>query len=85
MEMKNSLFFEEHKEYEENEEKKIRTFRMEIPYGAPLSEVYECAGKFLDKSVNLINEHAQNNKPKDPDEAPIEECSEDEKSPDEKE
>lgn len=54
MEIKNSLSLEIVKE--------DNVYRMEMPAGAPLGEAYMVAGEFMDKFVELINEHAAKRK-----------------------
>jgi hypothetical protein len=51
METKNTIVLEIQKEG--------RIYRMEMPTNAPLGEAYTVAGSFLDKLVDLINEHAK--------------------------
>jgi len=58
MEAKNVIAFEF--------EKEGRTYRFELPGGAPLGEAYEAASSFLEKMVELINEHAKKSAPKEP-------------------
>ena len=60
-------------------EKEDRTYRLQMPAGAPLGEAYEAAASFLAEMVRLINEHAQSAMPKDAKESedkplPIEEA-----------
>jgi len=69
METKNIISFEF--------EKEDRLYRLEMPHGAPLGEAYEAAGAFYSKMVELINEHAEKNKPQDPEEVEVVEASED--------
>jgi hypothetical protein len=36
-----------------------RVYRLEVPAGAPLGEVYQVSGEFLDKFIEMINENAK--------------------------
>lgn len=54
MEIKNSLSLEV--------VKGDKVYRMEMPAGAPLGEAYTVAGEFMDKFIELINEHAAKRK-----------------------
>lgn len=46
-------------------EKGDRTFRFEMPVGAPLGECYDAAFEMLREIVNLSDKAVQNAKPKD--------------------
>ncbi len=50
-------------------EKEDRMYRLEMPNAAPLGEAYEAASTFLAEVVRLINEHAENSRSKEGDEA----------------
>jgi len=60
MEAKNVIAFEYKKE--------DRVYCLTLPHGAPLGEAYEAVSSFLAEMVRMINEHAENSMPKDPDE-----------------
>lgn len=51
MEVKQSVKFE----HEINDQK----FIFEVPIGAPLGDVYNAAGAFIDKVIAMINEHKE--------------------------
>ena len=42
-----------------------RTYKMEMPVGAPLGEAYGAASQFMDKIIELINDHAAKQKAKE--------------------
>ncbi len=44
-------------------EKEGRTYRLQMPHGAPLGEAYEVVSCFQAEMVRLINEHAEKSKP----------------------
>lgn len=50
MELKNVVQFEV--------EKETRKYRLHIPEGAPLGEVYTVVAELLDRVLSIINEHA---------------------------
>jgi len=50
-------------------EKEDRVYRLMIPHGAPIGEAYEAAASFLDEMVRMINEHADQVRPKGLEEA----------------
>lgn len=37
--------------------KEDRVYRFDIPNNAPMGEAYEAVGKFMDKMIELINQH----------------------------
>ena len=51
MEMKNKVILEIVKE--------DLPYRLELPAGCPLGDAYQVVGKFMDKMVELINQHQQ--------------------------
>ena len=42
-----------------------RKYRLEMPAGAPLGEAYIATSKFMDKVVQLINEHNEKIQPQE--------------------
>ena len=42
-----------------------RSYRLEMPAGAPLGEAYEATASFLAEMVRMINEHAEKSQPKE--------------------
>jgi hypothetical protein len=46
--------------------KEDRAYRLDIPNNAPLGEAYQVIGQFMDKIVELINEHQKKQKENPP-------------------
>jgi len=42
--------------------KEDRKYKLVMPVNAPLGEVYQATGAFMDEIIRLINEHAQQRK-----------------------